>query len=269
VLLLHDFDGVVIVADKPRGEFDEEDVAVLLSIGDQAAVAVQNSRLQREVQRAYLATVTILADTMEVKDPYTHGHCALVSRLARLTAERMRLDEPAQRVVCYTALLHDIGKIGVSDGILNKPGPLLPEEWELMRAHVRIGHDLVARLPALEQVGQAVLRHHERFDGSGYPDGWRGDAIPIAARIVSVVDAYCAMITKRSYKEAFSEAAARAELEHCAGTQFDPQVVAAFLAVLDSPEAREDDEDEDSDCGALPGLDYDAGLAFTHTHAMN
>lgn len=253
VVLRDDLDGVVLVGDRP-GAFDPDDVRMLLSVGHQAGVAVENRRLEEALQRAYVSTVSILADAVEAKDPYTHGHCEMASRYARLVAEKMGLASHDQALVCYSALLHDVGKIGVSDGVLNKPGPLLPEEMELMRAHVRVGHDLLRNVPVLQQVAEVVLHHHERFDGDGYPDGLRGDQIPLASRIVSVVDAYCAMITRRSYKEAYTESHARDEVRRCAGTQFDPDVVDAFLSVLETPQAEDPDEDSWAECLVLPGL---------------
>jgi HD-GYP domain-containing protein (c-di-GMP phosphodiesterase class II) len=254
VVLMKDLAGVVLVADKLAGGFDPEDVETLISVGHHAGVAVENRRLEEALQRAYVSTVSILADAVEAKDPYTHGHCEMASRFARLVAARMELPPEEQAVVCYSALLHDVGKIGVSDGVLNKPGPLLPEEMELMRAHVRVGHDLLRNVPVLQTVADIVLHHHERHDGTGYPDGLRGDEIPMAARIVAVVDAYCAMITRRSYKEAFTEVHARDEVRRCAGTQFDPGVVDAFLAVLDNPAAEDADDDSWAECLVLPGL---------------
>jgi len=256
VALLKNLDGLVIVADKLHGDFVEEDVETLLSVGDQATVAVENTHLRRELQNAYISTVSTLADAMEAKDPYTHGHCEQVSRYARLIAARLALPEHERSVVCYAALLHDIGKIGISDGVLNKPGLLLDEERALVRAHVQVGRDLLRHVPALTPVAEVVLRHHEWFDGTGYPDGVAGEAIPLAARIVGAVDAYCAMITKRSYKEAFSEEEARAELVRCAGTQFDPAIVEAFLAILDDPASHDADQDDDAECGVLPGFGH-------------
>jgi HD-GYP domain-containing protein (c-di-GMP phosphodiesterase class II) len=258
VVLLRNLNGVIMVADKPAGNFSEDDVEALLSVGHQSAVAVENRHLQRELQSAYISTVSMLADAVEAKDPYTHGHCEAASRYARLVAREMRLSAYDQAVVCYAALLHDVGKIGVSDGVLNKPGPLLPEEVELMRAHVRVGHDLLANVPALRGIADVVLHHHERYDGTGYPDGLRGAEIPVPARIVAVVDAYCAMMERRSYKEPFSGEAARAELSRCAGSQFDPGVVETFLAVLDTPEAEDPDDDYTADCGLLPVLTHAA-----------
>jgi putative nucleotidyltransferase with HDIG domain len=254
VLLLKDLDGVVIVGDKRAGSFDPHDVETLLAVGHHAGVAVENRRLEDALQRAYVSTVSVLADAVEAKDPYTHGHCEMASRYARLVAARLGLSEHEQALVCYAALLHDVGKIGVSDGVLNKPGPLLPEETELMRAHVRVGHDLLRNVPVLRSVAEVVLRHHERYDGGGYPDGLRGDEIPLPARIVAVVDAYCAMITRRSYKEAYTEQHARDEVRRCAGSQFDPRVVDAFLGVLDTPAAADHDDDPWAECLLLPGL---------------
>ena len=255
VVLLANLDGVVLAADKMDGDFDDRDIEALLSVGDQATVAVKNRHLERALQTAYVHTVTMLADAVEAKDPYTHGHCEMASRFARLVAAQLNLPEHERALVCYGALLHDVGKIGVSDGVLNKPGPLLPEEVELMRAHVRVGYDLLRNVPALREVADVVLRHHERYDGGGYPDGIRGDEIPMPSRIVAVVDAYCAMITRRSYKEAYPDSHARAELRRCAGSQFDPQVVEAFLQVLETPEAVDQDYDNFSECGLLPGFE--------------
>lgn len=253
VVLLKNLDGIVVAADKTSGDFEKDDIDALLSVGDQASVALENAQLQRELQNAYIATVTMLADAVEAKDPSTRGHCDLVSRYARLIASRMELPETECSVVCYAALLHDIGKIGVSDGVLNKPGPLLPEERALVQSHVRIGHDLIKRVPALAGIADVVLHHHEWYDGSGYPDGLRGESISLASRIVSVVDTYCAMITKRSYKDACTDQEARAELVRCSGSQFDPRIVETFLQVLDLPEAQEE-MDEASECGVIPGF---------------
>ena len=254
-VLLHEFNGVVLLADKPGGEgFDRDDVELVMSIGDQAGVALQNRHLQDELLRAYFSIVGVLADAMEAKDPYTSGHSQMVARYARRTAARLAASDKLRSECCYGGLLHDIGKIGVSDGVLNKPGKLLPEEWDLMRSHVRIGRDLLAHVPALDGVAAVVMHHHERYDGNGYPDGLRGEQIPLAARIVCVVDAYSAMISKRSYKDSARPEEARQELIRCKGTHFDPQVVDAFHAALAEP-AEEDCADA---CGLLPELE-DAG----------
>ncbi len=194
--------------------------------------------VQDDERRAYVATIACLADAVQAKDPYTHGHCERVSHYARAAAERLGLSDAELRVTCYAALLHDVGKIGVSDGVLNKPGPLLPEERKLVEAHVRIGHDLLNGVPALRDVASAVLYHHERYDGTGYPEGLSGDRIPMASRIVAVVDAYCAMLDERSYKPPYPPEKARAELIRCSGSQFDPRIVPAVLHAIDEVDAE-------------------------------
>jgi putative nucleotidyltransferase with HDIG domain len=182
--------------------------------------------------RAYAAVLALLAECVEVQDPYTRDHCEQVSQYARLAAERLALSDDEKHVAACAALLHDIGKVGVQKSVLNKPGPLLPEERAHVETHVRIGYDMLNELPGLQPVAEAVLYHHERFDGSGYPHGLAGTQIPVASRIVAVVDAYCAMLDRRSYKEAYTPARARTELLRCAGTQFDPVIVRAVLAAI-------------------------------------
>jgi HD-GYP domain-containing protein (c-di-GMP phosphodiesterase class II) len=254
VTMMDNLDGVIIVADKIPGGFDEDDVEAVLSVGDHARVAVRNVSLERELQNAYLATVSMLADAVEAKDPYTRGHCETASRYARLTGKALALRDHDRESLCYAALLHDVGKIGVSDGILNKPGPLLPEERQVVESHVRIGYDLIRSVPVLSDVAEIVLHHHEWYDGNGYPNRLSGEEIPMGARVVAVVDAYCAMLDRRAYKDALSEEEARAELQRCAGTQFDPAVVQAFLRALDEPDAFDQDEDNFAECGPLPSL---------------
>ena len=245
--------GVIIALDKD-GEFHEPEICSLLSVGTEAGVAVANARLRDEMQTAYIGTIAVLADAVQAKDPYTHGHCEQVSAYAQRAARYLGLSDTERRVTCYAALLHDVGKIGVSDGVLNKPGPLIAEERKLVEAHVRIGHDLLNVVPALREIACAVLYHHERYDGCGYPEGLAGDRIPMASRIVSVVDAYCAMLDQRSYKPAYTREHARAELVRCSGTQFDPQVVDAVLAAIDEVDATAVNGMWQSGCGILPPL---------------
>lgn len=182
--------------------------------------------------RAYAAVLALLAESVEHQDPYTRDHCEQVSQYARIAAERLALTDDEKHVACCAALLHDVGKTGIRQSVLNKPGPLLPEERAHVETHVRIGYDMLNAIPALHHVAEAVLYHHERFDGSGYPEGLAGEQIPVASRIVAVVDAYCAMLDCRSYKEAWSPRRARTELLRCAGTQFDPVIVRAVLAAI-------------------------------------
>jgi putative nucleotidyltransferase with HDIG domain len=250
VMLHGRVDGVILVLDRIRNAFDANDEDNLLVLGGEASVAIQNARLRDEIHGAFVTTLALLADLVEAKDPYTRGHCERVSRYARATAHRLKLSDAQQQVACYAALLHDIGKIGISDDILNKAGPLTPQERARMQEHVRIGNALLGKVPILRDVADVVLRHHEWYDGRGYPDGVAGDTIPIEARVVSVVDAYCAMIDERSYKEPSSVEDARAELRRSAGTQFDPRVVDAALEAIDAVDSGH----IDVECGPLPSI---------------
>ena len=178
-----------------------------------------------------LATVVGLAETLDIRDTGVVGHCQSVARYAELTAIELGL--PAERVerVRLAGVLHDVGKIGVSDRVVTKPGPLDDDEWREMRTHPEIGARLLAH-PEFDDLRGWVLSHHERPDGKGYPQGLVGDSIPIEASILAVADAYEAMTADRAYRPAMGQEAARAELEAGAGTQFDAAVVRACLAAL-------------------------------------
>ncbi len=255
VVLRSRLSGILVVADKAAGDFDEQDAEVLLSVGSQAAVAVENARLQHEVQETYLSIVGLLADAIAARNPQLPQQQLIASRRARAVAEQLGLAEYDQSIVYYATLLRDVGNIGVSDGVLNKPGPLLDAERALIRSHVEIGHDLLRQVPLLQEVAEIVRHHHERYDGGGYPDHLQGEAIPVTARIVAVVDAYTAMLTPRSYRPALTEEQACLELQRGAGTVFDPHVVETFLAGLESPERNVSAGGEDGQDLALPGLD--------------
>jgi HD-GYP domain-containing protein (c-di-GMP phosphodiesterase class II) len=232
VSVKNDLRGVLLVANKREGGFDDNDTELLLAIGRHAGIALENHRLHCALADSFVSTVAVLADAIEVKDPYTRGHCEGVSDLAARVAERLGWDKNELDFIRYAALLHDVGKIGIPDGILLKPSSLSVEEFSMMKGHVTIGRDLVARVPSLEPAVPIVFHHHERWDGGGYPDGLSGDEIPLGARIVGAVDALDAMTTKRSYREAMNLHDAAAEIERCAGTQFDPRVVETLLNVL-------------------------------------
>jgi diguanylate cyclase (GGDEF)-like protein/putative nucleotidyltransferase with HDIG domain len=178
-----------------------------------------------------LATVVGLAETLDIRDTGVVGHCQSVARYAELTAIELGLPEERVERVRLAGVLHDVGKIGVSDRVITKPGPLDADEWREMRTHPEIGARLLAH-PEFDDMRGWVLAHHERPDGRGYPQGLQGDAIPVEASILAVADAYEAMTADRAYRPAMGQEAARAELEAGAGTQFDPAVVRAFLAAL-------------------------------------
>ena len=163
-------------------------------------------------------------------DLYEHG--GVVAALARAVGERMGIAADQLDGIERAAELHDIGKIALPDAILNKPGPLDAEEWRSMRRHTLIGERMLSAMPALRSAATVVRSSHEHFDGKGYPDGLSGEQIPLASRIIFVCDAFHAMTSERPYEPAQSVESALAELSRCAGSQFDPAVVAAFLAEI-------------------------------------
>ncbi len=195
--------------------------------------SAESPRLRNEPYHSFYSVVALLPPSCAPRTPPRRITARWWRRYAHLTARQMHLSASAQQQVYYAGLLHDIGKIGVCDKVLHKRGPLLPDEWKQIQAHVQIGHELVGHIGEMWEVAQVVLHHHERFDGTGYPNGLKGTQIPIGARVVAVTDAYCAMIAARSYKPSYSDLRARAELQRQSGTQFDPVVVRAFLRVLE------------------------------------
>ena len=184
-----------------------------------------------------LATVIALAEALDIRDTGTGQHSHTVGRYAELMARELGLDEERVERVRLAGVLHDIGKIGISDRVLSKPGPLDAEEWKEMYTHPEIGARLLSR-PEFEDLRAWILAHHERPDGLGYPYGLGDADIPLEARILAVADSYEAMTADRVYRPALGPAAARAELEACAGSQFDRGVVGAFLRVLDRDPRR-------------------------------
>jgi putative nucleotidyltransferase with HDIG domain len=213
------------------------------------ALLDDNQALMRTMHRSYLSTITSLARTIEAKDPYTGGHTERVARLALALAAQLGFDEEQLQAVNVGALIHDIGKIGISDQVLLKPGKLDDEEFAEIRRHPEISSYIVADLELPPIVKQMVRSHHERYDGSGYPDALEGEEIPLAARILAVADALDAMTSDRPYRKAIPVAIAREEIEKAAGMQFCPLVVAAlqtcferdpaFWESLSAPEADE------------------------------
>jgi putative nucleotidyltransferase with HDIG domain len=186
------------------------------------------------LSHAYRGSALLMGEMLEADDPYTGGeHSRGVVVLALAVGRQLGLDARAQRDLEFGALLHDIGKLRTPDEILNKPGPLTEDEWAIIRRHPIDGQAMLDRIGgALSHVGRIVRAHHERWDGGGYPDGLRGEQIPLAARIIAVSDAFSAMTTDRPYRRACSVDAALTDLRDCAGTQFDPVVVHALEAVV-------------------------------------
>ena len=175
----------------------------------------------------------MLGDVVEADDGYTGEHCKSVVALALEVGEQLNLGPRQRRNLEFGALLHDVGKIAISKRIINKPGPLDPEEWVIIKTHTIEGQRMLDRVGGfMHEVGLIVRSHHERWDGRGYPDGLRAEAIPLEARIITCCDSWNAMRTDRAYRPALSHDVALAELRSNNGTQFDPRVVDALLAIV-------------------------------------
>ena len=195
-----------------------------------------------ELSQAYRGTALLLGDVIEADDQYTGDHTKDVVELTLRVADALGVDDQTRRGAEFGALLHDVGKIQIPNEIINKPGKLDDEEWAIMKTHTVEGQRMLERVGGvLARIGVVVRASHERWDGGGYPDGLRGDEIPLASRIVSACDAYNAMTTDRSYRRALPMSDAIAELERCSGTQFDPDVVAALIRVAVAESARAPD----------------------------
>ncbi len=185
----------------------------------------------RELEKSYEATLQALVTALDYRDNETQGHSFRVVDYAALVAGRMGIGEPDLSWIRRGAILHDVGKIGVPDAILRKPGKLDPEEWVEMRKHPEMGYRMLRHIGYFEPAIEIVLCHQERWDGSGYPRGLRGEEIPLGARIFAIVDTFDAMTSDRPYRRAHTVNDAREEVRRCAGTQFDPDVARAFLFI--------------------------------------
>ncbi len=184
-----------------------------------------------QLEQSYDDTLEALGGALDLKDAETEGHCKRVTAFTIAIAKEMKLEPILLPQIARAAFLHDIGKMAIPDIILRKPGPLTPEEREVMRTHCAIGFNMVTRIPFLREAAEIVLSHQEFFDGTGYPRGLGGEQIPLGARIFAVADALDAMISDRPYRKALSITHAQQEILRCSGTQFDPKVVEVFLTM--------------------------------------
>ena len=223
--------GVVDLLDHVEREFTKEEIALAEGVGQLVALALERAQLHEEVKRLHLGNLRALSSALSAKDYYTLGHASRVAAYAAMLGRELEWPAEGLEALENAAFLHDIGKIGVSDRVLLKAGPLTSEEWELVRQHPGISAEIVRPLFEPDLVA-GVRHHHERFDGRGYPDGLAGEEIPIVARAMCVVDCYDAMSCQRPYRQALSYGQCLAELWRCSGTQFDPAMVKAFRRVL-------------------------------------
>ena len=223
--------GVIQVLNKTDGgPFTPHDLEMLVSVASTAAMAIENLRLNQTIVDAYKSTITALAAAIDAKDHYTRGHSRRVTEYALMGAASLSLSKDELEDIEYGGILHDVGKIGIADSILTKPGPLTDEERDIIRRHPLIGANMLFGIPFLEKARILVLHHHERYDGGGYPHGVKGEAIPVGARLLAVADAFDTMVTDRPYRAALGVDYGINELYKCKGTQFCPVAVEAFIA---------------------------------------
>lgn len=232
--------GIMTVSSTSKNAFaDPALVDLFVDITNQAAVAIDNAGVHQRLEETLWNTIRSLAEAIDAKDSYTRGHSDRVAEFAEALADELCLDEEAVNAIRYAGYLHDTGKIGVPDAVLNKAGRLTGEEYEIIKSHPVLSHRIIEPVDFLSDIKPLVRHHHERYDGTGYPDGLAGEGIPLGARIISIADAYEAMISDRPYRKAMTGAAAVDELNRCSGSQFDPFMVEIFTGLIEN--------------GALPG----------------
>ncbi len=231
--------GVLQAINKLHGEgFLPEDLGLFESLANQVAIAIENASLYEEVRETFLSTAEALAEAREKRDPYTGGHTKRVQGYCLCIGRELSLSHKEMENLRLAAILHDVGKIGIDDAILRKQQGLEEEEFAAIMEHPRLGVEIMGHIRQLRDALPGIRHHQERQDGSGYPDRLRDQEIPLVARIIAVADAFDAMTTDRPYRAAFSELVALEEIKRCAGTQFDRQVVEAFLRAYERGEIR-------------------------------
>jgi len=224
--------GVINISSEEPANYTAEDLKLLSALTLQAAAAIENARLYDALKEAFLTAVSTLAETIEKRDTYTGGHTKRVMEYSLAIGKYFGLPDNEMERLKLAAVLHDVGKIGVRDDILLKNGKLDEEEYREMKRHTIYGEEVLKYIKYFKDIIPGVKSHHERYDGKGYPEGLSGTQIDIIARIIAVGDTFDAMTSDRPYRNALSKEVAYAEIKKCAGSQFDPEVVRAFLKAM-------------------------------------
>jgi putative nucleotidyltransferase with HDIG domain len=224
--------GIVYVDSHKVNAFSRRDLSLFSALALKVAIAIDNARLYGDLRNLFYNTVETLVRTIQAKDQYTAGHSTRVSRYALMIADKLGLSTKDKHELYLAAMLHDIGKIGVPDDLLNRPGNLSQVEMERVRNHVVVGASMIEMLGEMHPIVPLIRHHHECYDGSGYPDGLKGEQIPLVSRIIAVADMYDAMTSDRPYRKRRTHQFAVEEILTASGTKIDPRVAEAFLAVL-------------------------------------
>lgn len=223
--------GCLYCIDKEEGDFDTVDAKLMSSIANESAIYLENAILFADVQGLMMGLLHSLTSAVDAKDPYTCGHSERVALISRMIARNAGLPDALCERIYMAGLLHDVGKIGVPEAVLQKAGKLDNDEFAMMKKHPEIGARILRDVKQIEDVIPGVLHHHERYDGKGYPTGLAGEQIPLMGRIICLADSFDAMTSSRTYRKALPLEVALTEIRRCAGTQFDPQLTDAFLEI--------------------------------------
>ncbi len=225
--------GVIAVLVRDDNIMSDDDVSLLVAVADQASITIKNAELFADMQRMFRETIEALATAIDSRDNYTGGHSNMVTRYACMIAEKMEFDDERMEIMRMAGILHDVGKIGITDVILNKPGRLTDEEMGVIKAHPVLGRFILESIEALKPVARLVYHHHERYDGKGYPDGIAGESIPLESRILQVADIFDAITSDRIYRKAMPLDKAIEIIRDGIGTASDPEVVKVFLELYE------------------------------------
>ena len=231
--------GILIAIDKNDStEFNSVDLKLLNNVGNQCSIFLENAALYQDMQGLFMGVLHALTRSIDAKDAYTRGHSQRVAELSRDLARKIGLSEEQCERVYLSGLLHDVGKIGVPEAVLTKPGKLTAEEFDAIKKHPEIGAQILGNIKLLQDIIPGVLYHHERWDGRGYPHQVAGEEIPLMGRIICVADSFDAMSSTRTYRAALTIETVLEEIKNCAGTQFDPALAKVFVTLDFGPYHR-------------------------------
>lgn len=230
---------IAVEGRKGKGAFPSDDLFLLKLVAEKAAIKIENKMLYESLYNSILDTLSSLITAIDRRDSYTKGHCERVAEMCLQLGQRISISDYENSVIRIVSPIHDLGKIGIADEILLKPGSLTNEEYEMMKGHSAMGEEIMKRFEILAEEATIIRHHHERFDGRGYPDRLASTSIPLCSRIIAVCDAYDAMTSNRPYRKALSRAEASKEIKNGLGKQFDPEAAEAFISILEDESRAE------------------------------